>query len=284
MKELQNFAERRIRQVAVYNPDKTLSASDVTALQGVATTLEHEQAPLSILYAANVMSATTLENMSVSGQKNVSVLIGQSADELPQALFASFGKSLTAIGTALGILSLAKVHQSIAWVRAFPSGIGKPALADGSLIRDLDTAVIDDLDKKRFLFFVTYPGFVGSYFNDSHTMDLPTSDYSHIENERTMDKAVRGIRSYLLPHLSSPLYVNPQTGALTPDMVTFLEQEAGRQLEDMERAGELSGYKVEIDPEQNVLSTSEVVFVIKKVGVGVMRKIKVKIGYTTKLS
>ena len=49
----------------------------------------------------------------------------------------------------------------------------------------------------------------------------------------------------------------------------------------MEKAGELSGYVVEIDPDQNILSTSCVEMVIKQVGVGVMRKLNIKIGYTT---
>jgi hypothetical protein len=283
VKEMQNFAERRLRQIAVYNPSGTLAATDITKLQGVADTLEVEQAPLSILYAANITSATTLTNMAVTKQKNVSVVIAESGDSDAVALRASLGKSLTAIGTILGILSLSAVHESIAWVQKFPTGISKPALADGSLINELDRAVITDLDTKRFLFFVTYPGFAGSYLNDSHTMDLATSDYAQIESVRTMDKAVRGIYTYLLPYLSSPLYVNPENGQLSADTVTFLEQLAGKQLEDMERAGELSGYKVTIDPAQNVLSTSTVEFVIKQVPVGVMRKINIKIGYTTKL-
>jgi hypothetical protein len=284
IKEMQNFADRRLRQIAVYNPNDALSAENIVALQGVADTLESEDAPLSILFAANVANAATLTNMAVAGQKNVSVVIGQSADTLAAELFSAFGKSVTAIGVALGVLSKAYVHESIAWVQKFPSGISLPALADGSLVRELDRAVINDLDTKRFLFFITYPGFVGSYFNDSHTMDLATSDYAFIESVRTMDKAVRGIRAHLLPYLSSPIYVDPSTGKLKVDTVTFLEQLAGKQLEDMEKAGGLSGYKVEIDPDQNVLSTSEVEFVIKQVGVGVMRKIRVKIGFTTKLS
>lgn len=51
----------------------------------------------------------------------------------------------------------------------------------------------------------------------------------------------------------------------------------------MERAGELSGFAVEIDPEQNILANSTLEFVIKNVAVGVMRHIKVKIGYTTSI-
>jgi hypothetical protein len=150
-------------------------------------------------------------------------------------------------------------------------------------VKEIDKSVIESLDEKRYLLLLTYPGLAGSFWNDSHTMNEPTSDYAYIENVRTIDKAIRGIRTYLLPYLSSPIYVNADTGQLRPDTVTFLEQLAGRQLEDMERAGELSGYRVEIDPEQNVLTTSTVEFVIKKVGVGIMRTINVKIGYTTKL-
>ena len=53
-------------------------------------------------------------------------------------------------------------------------------------------------------------------------------------------------------------------------------------LEDMEKAGELSGYEAKIDPEQDVLSTT-VEVVIKNVSVGVIRKMKVKIGYVKSL-
>ena len=52
--------------------------------------------------------------------------------------------------------------------------------------------------------------------------------------------------------------------------------------EDMQKAGELSGMLVEIDPDQDVLSTSELEFVIKQVGVGVLRRIRCKIGFAKK--
>jgi len=45
------------------------------------------------------------------------------------------------------------------------------------------------------------------------------------------------------------------------------------------KAGELSGCAVEIDPDQNVLASSTVEFVIKNVAVGVFRKGIVKIGW-----
>ena len=75
------------------------------------------------------------------------------------------------------------------------------------------------------------------------------------------------------------VYVDPATGKLASYTVEHLKTTANYALEDMERAGELSGYRVDIDPEQDVLSTSEVEFVIKNVAVAVMRHVKIKIGF-----
>jgi hypothetical protein len=90
---------------------------------------------------------------------------------------------------------------------------------------------------------------------------------------------VRGVRTYLIPELGGNIYIDAETGKMQAYSVSHLETTANKALEDMEKAGELSGYKVEIDPEQDVLSTSEVEIVIRQVAVGVMRKIKVKIGF-----
>ena len=71
---------------------------------------------------------------------------------------------------------------------------------------------------------------------------------------------------------------------LDSGMVSFLETIAGEALTEMENAGELIGYEAVIDPDQNVLSTSEVEVVIQNVPKGVMRKVHVKIGFASSLS
>ena len=187
------------------------------------------------------------------------------------------------MGIVLGMISKASVHESIGWVQKFPAGISTPGFVDGTMLKNLDKATVEALDTKRFLFLVTYGGLGDSFMNDSHTMDVATSDYASIESMRTMDKAIRGVRTYLLPYLSSPIYLDAATGKMRADTVAILKNVANQHLESMEKAGELSGYSVEIDPEQNVISTSQVEFVIKNVAVGVMRKIKINIGYTTQI-
>lgn len=289
IKTMQNYAGGALRQVAVWCGHKELSPGDLTALQGIATYLQEYDRPLSIGYAPKVTSVTSMpSNLAGAGKCNVSVVIGQAGKGVGADLYAeaaNTGKaSVSGLGVWLGITSKAAVHQSIASVENFPTGVDLPAFGDGTLLRDLDTAIIESLDTSRFLFFVTYDGFADSYFNDSHTMDDATSDYAMIESVRTMDKAVRGIRKALLPKLGGTLYVDAETGQLASYEVEYLTTIANKPLEDMQKAGELSGLLVEIDPDQDVLSSSELEIVIKQVPVGVLRRIKCKIGFAKSLN
>ena len=287
IKTMQNYTGGKLRQIGVWDGATALNATNLIALQAIRTTLEAQDKPLSIGYAPKIAAVSGLPtNLAGANKNGVSVIIGQdgagtAADLHKDASNATAKSSVTAIGEWLGIVSAAAVHESIAWVEKFPTGIALPAFGDGTLLRDLDTAVVESLDAARYIFFVEYSGLAGAYFNDSHTMDDATSDYAYIESVRTMDKACRNVRTYVLPKLGRPMKVDASTGKLEAYVVEDLQLTAGKALEDMEKAGELSGYVVEIDPDQNILSTSCVEMVIKQVGVGVMRKLNIKIGYTT---
>ena len=285
IKTVQNYAGGRIRQMGVWCGDKAFAADDVVAIKGVADALDLVNAPLSVLYAPKVEKVQNLPiDVAGANRYRVSVVISQDGSGTGAELYTdeankTLKSTVSCLGVKLSLLSVAAVHQSISWIKQFPTGITLPAFGDGTLYRDLDAALIEQLDKARYMFLVTHIGQAGSYVNDSHTMDAETSDYAMIESVRTMDKAVRGIRTYLTPELGGNVYVDASTGKMQAFSVAHLETMANKALEDMEKAGELSGYKVEIDPEQDVLSTSEVEIVIKQVAVGVMRKIKVKMGF-----
>ena len=284
IKTVQNFAAGRIRQIGVWCGDRALSGDDLIALQGVADALAEEEAELSIVYAPKVEALSTMPvNLAGENKSRVSVVIGQAGSGKGAELFddkTNTGKaSVSGLGVVMGLLSSAKVHQCIAWIKEFPSGVSLPAFGDGTLLRDVDKALLETLDTARYLFFVTHTGQAGSYMNDSHTMDSAISDYAAIESVRTMDKAVRGIRTYVKPELGGNVYVDPSSGQLASYTVAHLETVANQALEAMDRAGELSGYKVEIDPAQDVAATSLVEFVIKNVAVPVMRHVRIKIGY-----
>lgn len=284
IKTVQNYSGGRVRQIGVWCGDRALSEDDLVAIQGQADTLESQGAELSVVYAPKVASVKTISTSLAGGGKcRVSVLIGQAGSGTGAELYkdkANASKaSVSGLGVVMGLLSRAKVHQSIAWVKEFPTGISLPAFGDGTLLRDMDKALVEQLDTARYLFFVTQQGQSGSYMNDSHTMDSATSDYASIESVRTMDKGARGVRTYVIPELGGNVYVDPETGKLASYTVSHLETVAGQALEAMEKAGELSGYKAEIDPEQDVASSSTVDIVLKKVAVPVMRHVSVKIGF-----
>lgn len=287
LKKVQNYAEGAIRQMAIWNGDTAPTADNIVKLEAVADSLDTENAPFSTLYAPLVSNYKNLPNNLATNNPRVSVVIAQAGSGTGAELYKSKDNktkaTVSAIGVALGTLSKAAVHQCIAWVKNFPSGISMPALGDGTLVRTIDKGELEKLDTNRYLFLNNVVGVAGSYWNDSHTMDSPTSDYAAIESVRTMDKAVRGIRTYLTPELGGNVYIDPNTGKLQSYTVSHLETTANIPLEEMEKAGELSGYKAEIDAEQNVLSTSTIEVTIKNVPVGVVRKFKVKIGFVKSL-
>lgn len=284
IKQIQNYSGGKVRQVGVWNGAVELSDTVVNALQSVRTTLEAQNKPLIILYAPKVTDVTSLPtDLAKIGRNGVSVIIGQDGAGVAAELYADAGNtakaSVSALGDLLGAVSRAKVHESIAWVESFPTNISVPAFGDGKKYRDLDEAVIETLDSSRYIFLRTYDGLAGSFFNDNHNLDVPTSDYAYINDVRTMDKAVRGVRTNVLPKLGRPMKVDAETGKIDRTTVEHLITTGNKPLEEMEKAGELSGYKFDIDPDQNILATSRVRGVIKNVAVGVMRNLDLEIGY-----
>ncbi len=141
IRQMQNYAGGRIRQFGVWDGHadlcggksaeaeaKAAAATVFNALKGVGTTLEQQDKPCSILYAPKVADVTKLPTeISGPGLERVSCVIAQDGAGRAAELYGdadNAGKSsVTAIGDALGVLSAAKVHQSMAWVEQFPTGI-----------------------------------------------------------------------------------------------------------------------------------------------------------------
>lgn len=288
VKALQNYANGGIRQVAIWNGSAEITGEDVSTLESIGTALDLENAPLSIGIAPKVSDFSALPLTLAVSYPRVSVIIGQAGSGLGASLYThalNEGNkyAVSCIGVWLGHVSSAAVHESISWVKKFSSGVSLPAFSDGTLVRTVDKAWIEKLDTARYNFLTPIVGVAGSYWNDSCNMDAAISDYNAIELVRTMDKAVRGVRTYLTPELGGNVYIDPESGKLQPYTVEHLETTANKALEDMEKAGELSGFRVEIDAEQDVLSNSSIEVVIKNIPVGVVRKFKIRIGYVKSL-
>jgi len=206
--------------------------------------------------------------------------------EISKNYQAIFGKSVPALGTVLGAMSLAKVSENIGWVQKFDlSGTNvfqSGGLVFGTAYRDLTENQKTDITNKHYTFIETHYGISGSYFTDSWTATLRTSDYATIENNRTINSLIRSVRPEVLPLLKSPLFVT-SAGKLTNGTVAIFENSVKRGADVLTTSQDISAYSVLINPDQDVLTTSQVVVTLRVVPVGVAREIVVNIGFTTAL-
>lgn len=284
---IQNFSEGKIRNMGVWCKE-AFTTAQMVLIQGILTTLETNNKPISdVLFAADLKAVTTAALVTLRTgvvAPKVSGILAQDGANVGAALYVTAGYSVTALGAILGAVSKAKVNECIGWVEKFPMNaveLDVPAFANGDLVKSLTQSTIDAVDAKGYIFLLKYDSDGQVYINDSHTAVVISNDYAYIESNRTMDKAIRQVRSALLPQLNGPVLVDPQTGQLAPEYVTNIENLGDSALEQMERDGELSGFKTFVDPDQDVLSTSIVEVAVVNVPIGVSRRFNVSISYAT---
>ncbi|MFC4262470.1 DUF2586 family protein [Ferruginibacter yonginensis] len=290
-----------VKQVGIWNGSQAVSYAKIEALNAICEELAALNMPVFSIESPMVDEEdyATLLDLSTVDCPFVSVVIAQDN--------AGFGVNSTEnvqtgiIGAALGALARSQVHTSIAWVERqnmVTDFIKNPVTNQFHPSRELDNlgflggtnyseftpAQIDALDAKGYIFLRKHVSLAGSYFNHSRTATSVTSDYAFIENTRTMNKVQRAVYAQLLPKLSAPAYIDRNTGFLQADSVAGLEAIAEQGLAQMERDGELSGYAVQIDPEQSILSTSKLQTKVRAVPVGVLREYEVSLGFTLKIN
>ena len=283
---IQDIAGGKIRQMGVLKGATQAFSQDAQAIQAVCTTLAGLHKPLSVVYAAEMQAITdltTLPDLNTLTCPNVSIVIGQDGAGQGNYLYLTTLKSITTLGATLGAIAFSKVSEDIAWISKYNISSGFECdtikFANGASVATQSQSLLNTLDNRRYIFLIKYVGIAGSYFNDSHTAVSVTSDYAYIENNRTIDKAIRGVYSSLLPNLNSPLVLNAD-GTLKDTTVAYFIGQCAPNLDQMVRDSELSAYQTTIDTTQNVLSTSTLVVSIVLVPIGVARNIVVNIGFT----
>lgn len=299
VEDIQNFADGELRQVAVYY-DIAFATSLVDAVNASITALLGQDRPLIAVLGADISAVAdlaTLVDLRANDKKWVSVDIAQDGSGTGKALFDSTGQSITALGATLGTIALSNVHENIGWVDKFDVAdsveFQEPAFANGDLVKDTAVAAIDLINTKGYLQLIKRQEITGTFYLDSPQTTLATSDFAFIENSRTMFKAVRLCRQRLLPFINSPLYVDAVTGKLSESTIFGFENACLVALEQMAQDGEISVNQatgklpdgsVLIDPDQDVLATSQVIITVKIVPVGVAREIIVNIGFVPKIA
>lgn len=295
---LQVYAQGKMRQVGVYYVDDAFDRAQVTALQLVYDANYTAHMPVEIYYGGDFSNwaLTSLADLGTLDAENVHVILSQDGSYLGSYLYYNTLVSITTLGNALGDTSAAKVSENIGWRNKFPNSNGYEleviAFGNGDLYTAQSTALLTTLDNYHYMFLVKNIGLSGSFYNDTFGAVTATSDYSRAERNRTIDKAIRNIRTLLLPSLNAPLYVNAD-GTLTNSTIAYFKAQAETPLATMQSNGEIGappdgnggglpapGYKITIDATQNVISTSKLVIGVKLIPVGLAKFIEVNIGFT----
>lgn len=281
-KLFQEATDGEIRQMAIIFSGVATFNETLVAAQEAQTKADQAYAdymPFEVLLEGKGFAAVltagvaTAPDLADSNASNVSVVVAMDVEA------AKTYPNTAAVGMALGAISRAKVSENIAWVEQFNlagAGFSKAGFVGGAEVKTQGT--LETLNSKRYVFARTHTGLPGVYFNDSHTASIGTSDFAYIENNRTINKAARLLRTALLPKLNSPILVN-EAGQLAPSVTKGFETLCRAALEGMVSNQEVSAFDVFVDPAQNILATSELRIKAEVTPVGTARKIIVDLGF-----
>ena len=160
-----------------------------------------------------------------------------------------------------------------------------PGLSSGKKVTDYSDTDLDTLNDKGYIFATPVSGTAGMYFNDTHTCTSITSDYAYVENNRTIKKAIKLAKTALTPRIKGRLYVDETTGRLSAETVKDLETTTKVSLDPMVAQADISGgVDAYIDPEQNVLTTSEFTVQLTFIPVAIGRMITLQVGFRNPLN
>jgi hypothetical protein len=305
VKLLQQAAAGAVRQACVI--DKTIDANTIDAeakaINDACEELALNNMPVSAIVQLMFDAAdmATLPDLHTVNAPRVSVCIA--ADGGGYGKYLAELETPVVVGgaaTLLGTVAKSRVSDSPAWVekynvvttaynKSLTGGDWKAkefdaiALSDGTPVDKLTPAQLQSLDEKGYIFLRKQVGVSGSFWNDGYTATPLDSDYAYIENNRAIDKACREVYKALLPNISGPAYIDPDSGNLSQETITSLEELANVALDQMVRDKEISGGQTIINPAQNVLGTSNLAITVDLVPVGVLRHIIVTIGFKLKL-
>ena len=288
---MQNIAQGEIMQLSVYQKSSSFATSQCNAIQTICTALETVHKPISsVILAAEISATADITTLSTSmhslSDPNVSVTIAQDGAAIGYHLFKATGKSITNVGEVLGAVALAKVSDSIANFGKFQvasTELDTLAFANGELYLNIADNAITNLDTLGFMFLRKVVDLSGSYHNRPYTCVSLTNDYDFIHSNRTINKAIKNMRSTILPAVGSSIKVNSD-GTLSPDSINFFKSLASQGLDNLMRNAELSDYAVIIDPLQDVLSTNTLEITAQLLPLGVADFITINIGFTTSLT
>jgi hypothetical protein len=300
-----NNAESRLRTFAQVLSTVELDAAEVTLINDALDALfDDEKQPARSVATFKKDLADAIPDFSAASDFRVMVDIANdlTVGGLAKTVFDSALGMCGAAGTFLGQLLLLSVHQKPSW-RTFPvNGEGRWELLgdiNGASVEDKTQTEIDAYATQGVSLVTRTPRLTDAFISNARTAGDTADDYGVINNGRTIDKAAGLAYDGVVKNLDGPVYVDPDTGKLSPETVAQFEKDAydainagmilNKSGNDVElsvdpNTGSLSIDSVYIDPAQNVLTTEQIIIQIRLVPVGSANVIVLDIGLVASLN
>lgn len=247
---------------------------------------------------ASALLVSAFEDLSTNQAPNISVVIAQDRDIA--ALDAAYSK-YAAVGAYLGMINVRNVAENIGSVNiekkpldsltfdTYPltsSGAGRfinVGISTGVDIQELTNVQVKALNDKKYIFAGQYEAEADFYFSNSPTCVTEASDYCYIERNRTWNKAKRLISRTLLPKVKSKVPKDPATGYVRTTTISNWETLLERALDQMVNADEISGYSLNLDPQQYPDESTPFKIQCSLVAHGIVHEFEIELGLTNKI-
>lgn len=257
--------------------DVMVAAQKAQALALWATTSLY--APLFVVIAGRGYSNTNITALPDLGELNynrVGILIGDTVS----------GSEGAAIGVLAGRIAACPVQRHIGRVKDGALNLSTAYIGD----KDATQANVETINDKGFITFRTFTGKSGYFFADDSLATAVADDYRSIARRRTIDKAYRITYATMLDNVNDEIPVTNE-GKIVPAIAKAWETEViANVVSQMAANGELGidpnddsdkGVKCYINPEQTVISDSQINVVVQVKPFGYSKYIDVELGFMT---
>jgi hypothetical protein len=184
----------------------------------------------------------------------------------------------SAVGLLLGRLAAIPVQRNVGRVKDGPLNV--TAIYIGTETLAAAEGDIATLHGKGFITFRRYVGRSGYYFTDDPTCALATDDYRSLARGRVIDKAIVLAYATFVNEILDEVEIDAN-GRLATVVCKYYQSIIESAVDAaMTSNAEISSFSATIDPEQDVLTTEQIVVDARIVPVGYAKEIIVKLGFS----
>jgi hypothetical protein len=191
-----------------------------------------------------------------------------------------------AVGKLLGRAAFNKVNRNVGRVLDGPvAAIDAAGLSNGALLSTFTSAHLDLANDYGYVFLTKHKRKAGFYWNDDSMACVVTDPFSNLTLGRMIDKVDVITHSTNVERILDEIEVDPLTGKLdvatAKQLESLLEDAINDQMGGTNK--EISGVKVYVDPDQNIIETSIITESNKIVPTGVLRQLNTTIELASSL-